>query len=209
MEPMKREATARICLVGNAPTREDHSREIDAAKVVIRINNTFGHGSVTGNRTTHLFLINCGGQMRAWLDDAAFRQMPALLQAEEVLLPIHPAKDDLIEPPLTRDERSAPDGRNYADEALATLTSMGKRAALVDVEHFLKASAILGYARPEREMSAPSTGLIALLWALDTFASPIAIYGFGFDGWSGHRWDREKAFFEAMHEAGRIRLGSV
>jgi hypothetical protein len=55
-------------------------------------------------------------------------------------------------------------------------------------------------------MSAPSTGLIALLWALETFGCPINVYGFGFDGWEGHRWDRERAFFETMQVEGRARL---
>ncbi|WP_268879183.1 hypothetical protein [Jiella pelagia] len=164
---------------------------------------------MTGSRTTHLFVINCGGQMREWLADPAFVQRAAVRQADEILLPIHPAKDGLIVPPLTDDERSSPDGRNYTQEACAMLAALGKRAAAVDVRHFLTASAIIGYERPERAMSAPSTGLIALVWALETFDDTIAVHGFGFEGWAGHRWDRERAFFEAMHDAGRIRLSPV
>ena len=195
-----------ISLVGNAPHERDRSAAIDASDSVIRINNCFGLGGVNGSRTTHLFLINCGGQMREWLDDPDFLARPAVAQADEILLPIHPGKDDLIEPPLSEAEHLAPDARNWAPEAEARLRADGRSVTRVGVETFLRAAAIIGYEQPQRDMSAPSTGLIALLWALETFGGPIDVYGFGFDGWDGHRWDRERAFFETMQNEGRVRL---
>lgn len=195
-----------ISLVGNAPHERDRSAAIDASESVIRINNCIGLVGVNGSRTTHLFLINCGGQMREWLDDTAFLTRPAVVQAGEILLPIHPAKDDLIAPPLDEAERKAPDARNWAPEAEAMLRADGRTVTRVDVDIFLRACAVIGYPRPQRDMSAPSTGLIALLWALETFGGPIDVYGFGFDGWDGHRWNRERAFFETMQDEGRVRL---
>ncbi|WP_050767419.1 hypothetical protein [Aurantimonas manganoxydans] len=195
-----------ISLVGNAPHERDRSASIDASESVIRINNCFGLGGVNGSRTTHLFLINCGGQMREWLDDPDFLARPAVAQAGEILLPIHPGKDDLVEPPLDDAERSAPDARNWAPEAEARLRANGRSVTRVEVDIFLRACAVIGYGRPLRDMSAPSTGLIALLWALETFDNPIDVYGFGFDGWDGHRWSRERALFETMHGEGRVRL---
>lgn len=195
-----------ISLVGNAPHERDRSAAIDASESVIRINNCFGLGGVNGSRTTHLFLINCGGQMREWLDDPEFPARPAVAQAGEILLPIHSGKDDLIAPPLTEAERLTPDSRNWAPEAEAMLRADGRTVSRVGVETFLRAAAIIGYELPQRDMSAPSTGLIALLWALDTFGGPIDVYGFGFDGWDGHRWDRERAFFETVQNEGRVRL---
>ena len=195
-----------VCLVGNAPTTFDRSGIVDGCDVVIRINDASGFGGVNGHRLTHLFLINCGGQMREWLDDPEFAVRPVVAAAAEILLPIHPAKDEMIVPPLTPAERSHPDAANYADEARKMLEKHGKTVSVVSVEIFLQAAAIIGFERPERAMDAPSTGLIALCWALETFDDPIDIVGFGFAGWDGHRWGRERAFFEKLQAGGRIRL---
>ena len=51
----------RIAIVGNAPTEEDWSSLIDGADYVVRFNNAFGYGGVTGTRSDELYLINCGG----------------------------------------------------------------------------------------------------------------------------------------------------
>ena len=198
-----------VSLVGNAPTDRDRAAAIDRSDVVIRINDCFGLGGVNGSRISHLFLINCGGQMREWLDDPGFADRPAVAGAGEILFPIHPDKDDLIEPPLGADERMAPDARNWAAEAGEMLRAGGRPVTLVDVAIFLRASAIIGNGRTERHMSAPSTGLIALVWALETFSDPIDVYGFGFEGWPGHRWDKERAFFERMRDEGRVRLHPI
>lgn len=198
-----------VSLVGNAPTARDRAAAIDRSDVVIRINDCFGLGGVNGSRVSHLFLINCGGQMREWLDDPGFPDRPAVAGAREILFPIHPDKDDLIEPPLDAEERMHPDARNWAAEAGERLRASGRHVTLVDVAIFLRASAIVGNRRPARDMSPPSTGLIALVWALETFAGPIDVHGFGFDGWHGHRWDRERAFFARMRDEGSVRLHPI
>ncbi|MEE2951274.1 MAG: hypothetical protein VYD57_08465 [Pseudomonadota bacterium] len=193
-----------VWLIGNAPVAEDRSRAIDGAEVVVRFNNAFGFGGVTGTRTTHLFLINCGGQAREWLADPNFADRAQAQAAGTILLPIHPAKDDLYRPPLTEAERHEPDAVNMADAMVLMLRGAGKRVGILPPELFLKACRVIGYERPERGMAAPSTGLIALLWALENFDLPIVATGFGFDGWPGHRWVAERAFFEALRGEGRL-----
>jgi len=61
-----------VALVGNAPDPTERAAGIDAADWVVRFNNAAGFGGVTGRRTTHLALVNHGGQMREWLADPAF-----------------------------------------------------------------------------------------------------------------------------------------
>lgn len=195
-----------VWLIGNAPVAQDRSRAIDGAEVVVRFNNAFGFGGVTGTRTTHLFLINCGGQAREWLGNSQLTEGAAVRGADDILLPIHPAKDDLYRPPLTEAERHEPDAVNMADAMALMLRGTGKRVGILPPELFLKACRIIGYARPERGMAAPSTGLIALLWALESFDLTIVATGFGFDGWPGHRWAAERAFFEALRDEGRLVL---
>ncbi|RFC64350.1 hypothetical protein DYI37_08490 [Fulvimarina endophytica] len=198
-----------VRLVGNAPTALDRAAFVDAGEVVIRINNAFGFSGVNGARTTHLVLVNCGGQMREWLDEPGFADRLLVRTAGEILLPIHPGKDDLADPPLSQDERTAPDARNYAAEAVHALEAAGRPVAVMPAAIFLKACRLIGYERPERGMDAPSTGLLTLLWALERYAGPIDVLGFGFEGWSGHRWSRERAIFEDFEAKGRIRLHPI
>lgn len=195
-----------VWLIGNGPVSRDRSQEIGAAEIVVRFNNAAGFDTVTGTRTSHLFLINCGGQASEWLADPGFVDRPVVRAAKEILLPIHPAKDNHYSPPLTEAERGEPDARNHADAMVSMLERSGKSATILSPNLFLKACRIIGYERPERGMAAPSTGLIALVWALGTFDKPVAATGFGFDGWSGHRWKAERAFFEAQQDKGRLRL---
>ncbi|MDY8108151.1 glycosyltransferase family 29 protein [Fulvimarina sp. 2208YS6-2-32] len=199
--------TKTVWIVGNAPATVDRSAEIDGADIVVRFNNAAGFGGVNGSRTTHLFLINCGGQMREWLDDPDFSERPQVQAADCILLPIHPDKDELIDPPLTREERLDPDARNYAREAHAMLGERSDASvSILPARHFIEACRTIGQIRQERRMPAPSTGLIALHWALATCRSPIDVTGFRFDGWPGHRWEAERAFFRAMEAGGRIRI---
>ncbi|MCK5930934.1 MAG: glycosyltransferase family 29 protein [Fulvimarina manganoxydans] len=196
-----------VRLVGNGPVAEDRSQEIDGTEVVVRFNNAAGFGTVNGTRTTHLFLINCGGQAREWLANPGFVDRASVRTSGEILLPIHPAKDDHYLPPLSAAERGEPDARNHAADMVSMLERSDKAVTVLSPEIFLKACRIIGYERPERGMAAPSTGLIALVWALQTFDMPIAVSGFSFEGWPGHRWEAERAFFEAQRDEGRLRLG--
>ncbi|TPW28165.1 glycosyltransferase family 29 protein [Pararhizobium mangrovi] len=195
-----------ICLVGNAPTTGNEAARIDAMKRVVRFNNAHGFGDVNGSRVTDLFLVNCGGQMREWLDDPAFATRKPMRETRRILLPIHPDKDERIAPPLSAAERADPDGANHADEARMRFSAAGKEVIVVDEAVFLAACAVIGHPRIERAMPAPSTGLIALIWALSTFDEPIDVFGFGFDGWQGHRWAMERAFFHAKENEGRVRI---
>ena len=194
------------CLVGNAPVTENHGALIDQSDLVIRLNKAFGLAGVNGMRTTHLFLINCGGQMGEWLESDAFSQMPALASRPRILLPIHPAKDDWIQPPLSAAERADPAGANHAPAALARLAALGFSAELIAPDLFARALEVIGQPFDRRTTNAPSTGLIALLWALATDPCPIGVFGFGFEGWAGHRWDREADFFQSHADTGRIIL---
>jgi hypothetical protein len=73
----------------------------------------------------------------------------------------------------------------------------------------LDANAILGIDFDRAE--APSTGFLVALHLLQTLPPPVAIdvHGFGFAGWSGHRWEQERAWFEAQAGTGRLRLHPI
>lgn len=198
----------RVALVGNAPQVDDYAAEIDAADLVVRINNAHGLGGATGERTTCLFLVNSGGQMREWLDDPAFTRRRAFRDARHVLLPIDPAHLDLFDPPLTPAQRSGARAEDWTREATARFTAAGKRVTLVPAETFARVCAEIG--TPLRAgFAPPSTGLIAAAYILDALGSAgceVDAYGFGFEGADIHAWSREAAWFHARHAEGALTL---
>lgn len=144
--------------------------------------------------------------MREWLDDPAFAERPVVAAASTIILPIHPDKERLITPPVAPDE-IGPDGQNYAGEAADRFARLGKAVETLPVATFVAAADIIGWRTITADMPAPSTGLLTLVWLLGTFAhAEIHAFGFTFEGWHGHAWDRERAFFAATAATGRLTL---
>lgn len=195
-----------IALVGNAPPTVDQSVAIDRCDLVVRINNACGFGAERGNRITHLALVNCGGQMREWLDEYAFASRPAFRAAQTILLPIHPDKDHLMVPPIATKDVGE-EGRNHAVEAKIRFETLGKSVLILPVSVFLSAAKIIGCTRVTPTMPAPSTGLLVLVFLLSRYrGAKIEAFGFTFEGWHGHRWDLERAFMESLRADGRLCL---
>ena len=198
----------RVALVGNAPEVADHAGEIDGADLVVRMNNAHGLGAMTGSRTTCLFLVNCGGQMREWLDDPAFTRRRAFRDARHVLLPIDPEHVHLFDPPLTAVERRGAAAEDWTREATARFTAAGKRVTVVPANTFARTCREI--ATPMRAgMAPPSTGLLAAAYVLETLGRvgcEIDVYGFGFEGADLHAWSREERWFRERHEEGALTL---
>jgi hypothetical protein len=195
---------ASIALVGNAPPRRDCGAAIDACDAVVRVNRAAGLDAQTGSRVTRLALVNCGGQMREWLQEPAFAGLPALRRAGAVVLPAHPDKDAAMAGRPTAPAQNA-DGANYAPQAQARLRAAGKRAHILRPGVFVAAWRVIGAPPLAPGMAAPSTGLLALVWLLGLRGRPtIHLWGFAFDGWRGHDWPRERAFVEDQARRGRV-----
>ncbi len=61
---------------------------------------------------------------------------------------------------------------------------------------------------PGRRPPAPSTGFLVSLFLLRRYGGMVEIdvYGFGFEGWDGHDFVRERRWFQAMAAGGLLRL---
>ena len=198
----------RVAIVGNAPEIGDRADAIDSADIVVRFNNTHGLGGVTGSRTTYLFLINCGGQMREWLDDPGFTARKAVRDAEAIYLPIDPAHLDAFDPPLTREQRAGAEAEDHTAAAVRRLSRAGKRVEILPSREFEASCARIGTAM-KAGMAPPSTGYLAARYFVETLGRAgcrIEAYGFGFEGFEAHAWDRERCWFEARARAGELRL---
>ena len=186
---------ASVALVGNAPGTE--AAAADAMGHVVRFNNAPGFGGRAGSRVTHLALVNRGGQMREWLADPGFLDRPVVRQAQAFLLPF----------PMLPEAQNVPEPICFTREALALLRPLGKPVHLLPEALHDEARRALG-ARSEGRPN-PSTGFLvalALLLGRPAGSSAVEAYGFGFDGWTGHPWAAERAWFAAAHAAGRLRL---
>ena len=215
MRPLSSEASRRrragpvprAVLVGNAPTEVGAAAMAAEAELVVRINAACGLGGLHGTRTTHLFVVNCGGSMAERLANPRFERSPPVEAAGTVILPIAPETDDLRDPPVPLAERAAPDARNHAGEATARLRAAGKRVEVLPAALFAEAVRAAGHERLAPDTPPPSTGLIALVWLLTTRPDHhVHAFGFGFEGWDGHAWDGERACFERHAAAGRLTL---
>lgn len=207
--------TPRVVLVGNAPSPEDRSREIDAADLVVRFNDARGFGAGTGSRVDELFLVNRGGAAAEWLEDATFAHRPVVAAAGRVLLPLHPASRYLG----TRagaDGRVHRDDRDHGDALETLLASPARRVVRLTAGHHERCCEALGLvvapcADEAVDDARPSTGFVALLWYAATLPpqARIVLHGFTFEGWPGHPWAREREHVARLRRAGRVELVPV
>ncbi|UWQ22630.1 hypothetical protein [Jannaschia sp. W003] len=193
--------------MGNAPLEGDVSREVDRADRVVRFNKTRGFGGATGCRIDDLFLVNCGGQMREWLHDPAFWRSRPVAAARRISLPVAAVRAGSGLLAARGASPCARDGVNYEHDARARLRGRPVRT-MPDVlrRRAIRDLAALG---PSGDAAFwPSTGLLGLYWydAVTDGDVRFALYGFGFTGWGGHAWDRERAWVARRARAGRIRL---
>ena len=189
-------ATASLAIVGNAP-ETGAAKAIDAAACVVRFNNAAGFGGRTGSRVTHLALVNRGGQMREWLQDRSFLDRPVVRAAQAFILPF----------PMLPAAQNGPEPICWTREALALLRPSGRPIHILPEALHDRARHLLG--PRTRGRPNPSTGFLvtlALMLGRAADADPARAYGFGFDGWPGHPWAAERAWFAEAHAAGRLHL---
>jgi hypothetical protein len=186
-----------MAIVGNAPEPRAMASAIDEAACVVRFNNAAGFGGRTGSRVTYLALVNRGGQMREWLEDEHFLDRPVIRAAEAFILPF----------PMLAAEKNVPEPICWTREILARLRPTGRPIHILPESLHERARRLLAAGASGRPN--PSTGFLvtlALLFDRPSDADPIQAFGFGFDGWPGHPWAAERAWFERAEAAGRLRL---
>ncbi|MFJ7437558.1 hypothetical protein ACIQW5_07895 [Methylorubrum thiocyanatum] len=200
-EPLEVSPGASLAIVGNAPetgaAAAIDAAAIDAADCVVRFNNAAGFRAATGSRVTHLALVNRGGQMREWLEDRHFLERPAVRAAGAFILPF----------PMLPAEHNRPETICWTREVLALLRPSGRPVHILPEALHERARRLLAPRTPGRPN--PSTGFLvtlALLLARGQGAAPVQAYGFGFDGWLGHPWAAERAWFADQEAAGRLNL---
>lgn len=198
-----------IAFVGNGPVAGDVAAAVDGADWVVRFNKAAGFGGRTGRRVDDLFLVNCGGQAHEWARDAAFWRSAQVAATRCVSLPV--ARHDRGSG-MKAFARAAPadrDGVNFERDMRRRLRRHPCRVRTMP--ETLRLSAISALARIEPRPDAPiwpSTGFLALYWydRLSDADTRMVLFGYGFSGWPGHPWARERAWVMDRIRAGRMRL---
>ena len=198
-----------IAFVGNAPGVADIADDVDGADWVVRFNKTRGYGGRTGRRIDDLFLINCGGQMHEWLHEPAFWTGRPLADTRYVSLPIASHQPGSG---LRAYAHSGPDDRHGVNFETDVRARLRDRAASVrTLPEAVRRAAIAALAAiggPTDGPIWPSTGFLALFWydRMVGDGTRLALHGFGFSGWSGHPWAREREWVARRARSGRVRL---
>lgn len=196
----------RIAVVGNAPTEKDLCSHIDGADRVVRFNNAFGYGGVTGTRIDDLHLVNCGGQPLEWLRSDTFWTRDYLVRTTQITLP-------LAAPDRRRRLSSADDGRcqstdglNFEWDLRDALKRLGKTVRTLPTETVDAAVEVLRGLGGDGKQITPSTGYLAVYDYLEQCGrdTVIDLYGFSFAGWCGHSWACEKAWVLQQQKTGRL-----
>ncbi|WP_062115170.1 glycosyltransferase family 29 protein [Aureimonas sp. AU40] len=196
-----------IAVVGNAPEAGRIGPLVDRADWVLRFNNAQGFGAATGQRVTHLFLMNFGGQTREWLAEESFHRRPAVARAQGFVLPIDPGRDERRQPTPTRAKWQGGE-QDWTPELAQRLGLHRRPAWLLNDPLFHAAGDALRRHGAARE-AVPSTGFLALFWLTRHLGGrrvPVHVHGFGFAGWEGHGWDAERCWAEGQARRGLLRL---
>ena len=196
----------RIAIVGNAPTDEDRSSLIDGADYVVRFNNAFGYGGVTGMRIDELYLINCGGQPLEWLRSDAFWSRDYLARTSCISLPLAAQNRRPSLAIIDNDNGRSVDGLNFEWEMRAVLRPLGKTVRTLAPATVTAARSALRASGADSAEINPSTGYLAAFTCLERCARDtiVELYGFTFVGWGGHSWDAEKAWVLDQQIKGRL-----
>jgi hypothetical protein len=194
-----------VVLVGNSRVQTGLP-VLEEKSFIIRFNVPRHQIAETGVKCDALCVTNHGNPGRRMAKFKRLRNNPFVTTSTEIWFPRPRAKSSwtcLVNHPFrgtrwTLDHSWHIARRNgFQDHTLVFLSK----------ENWLKAFDLLGLDKGQSEVS-PSTGFLALTYALDRFAREheIHVLGFTFEGSNAHPWALERAAVEKMDAEGKVRL---
>jgi uncharacterized protein YggL (DUF469 family) len=166
-----------VALVGNGFVRPEHASEIDGHDVVVRFNRAWYCG-IYGKKTSVIAFAHFSRTTDGIVNHLALKG------AEEFWF---------LRPPLGDDDRLLRSEKILRGRVWHPMDPDRTRHTLL--------------AFKTEEGKKPSTGALAMDYALDRFPdSVISVFGFSHQGSQYHDWAAEKAWFDSLSRAGRIRM---
>lgn len=200
--------TDRIAIVGNAPTKTDISSAIDCADRVVRFNNAYGFGNLTGTRIDDLFLVNCGGQPLEWLQSNTFWAQDYMAATPQITLPFRASEQRRSMQCVTDHDPQSIESLNFEWDLRDAFRPFGKIISTLPDQTVSAAMRTLRDFGATGSRITPSTGYLAIYAYLDRCSpsTAIDIYGFTFAGWGGHSWSAERAWVDFQRQRGNLCL---
>ncbi len=200
----------RTAFIGNAPMVGNPAASIDACERVVRFNDAHGFGGATGSRVTELYLVNRGGAPAEWLDDPALGARPAVAATPRVVLPLHP-DSDYLGVRRSANGRVHRDDRDHTRALVERLCTPERAVDILGAAVHERACRALGLTPDGADERRPSTGFVALHHHLVARGprGRTLLYGFTFEGWEGHPWQREREWIAAREAEGAVTLVPV
>jgi hypothetical protein len=189
-----------VAIVGNGPVAEGLAARIDASDMVIRFNEPAGAPERIGTRTDILFVMNSGKSMQRRVSDPAYLASPAFVEAHQIILPYHPSIIARYHPKPNLLSKAKGRKADWTADAIAVFGAAGKPVTVLPTQFYEACCEELGISPDKRTTLFPSTGLIGIRYALYELAAPpdaIGLYGFSWQGWKRHDWQRERAWADA------------
>jgi hypothetical protein len=197
----------RIVIVGNGPVEAGLAERIDSADIVIRFNEPGGLPGRVGTRTDILFLMNSGKSMQERLASPAYWQSTLVRNAREIILPYHPSIIKEFHPRPNLLSRLKGRKADWTAETLQKIEALGKTAKVLPAEFYFETCRILGIARTHLKSVFPSSGLLAIRYAIEEFKSDtwtIEFCGFSWEGWKRHAWGSEQEWVAEQIAQGKV-----
>lgn len=199
-------------IVGNGPLSADDRALIATADHIIRFNRTPNLKGDMNARTDELVLACSNNQIGKFLLRGHYRSDQAFQQARCLVLPYHPTIiRRYMMKRLSLLSRLKGRRSDWSDYCVEIANQEGKLTEILPMELYYDACKLLEIQTEARGFF-PSSGVMIVLRELrDKQNKPdeIHVFGFGFTGWEGHPWEREKALISQFDREGDLELHPV
>ena len=195
-----------VVIIGNAPIGKDFTELVNAASFVVRFNEAGNYNRNCGTRTDALCVTNLCDPGRRFAKTRIVKTLPFISQTHEIWFPrtsdYYPLQYWFK--PLGRDAfRRA----NYARHIVSRNQLQDKKVVSFSTELYQAACRDLHLPADRLDGQVPSSGYLAVHYALERFPAPefkVVLLGFSFQGLGPHCWAREKERVEGLQKAGSL-----
>ena len=195
-----------IMIVGNGPVQEGAASVIDAADLVIRVNDCRSCGA-GGEKTDIVAVCNTGRPALTMLGGGRWKSNAAVRQAREIWCVRASEKFRELRPQI---EERHPDLHDlcddYTDGFRAFAKATGRSFHVVPASTHESVDAEQKHYDPG-EYVVPSSGLIVIAEVLAHWMRPsdrVVLGGFGHAGWEWHPFGAERRYVDALVSKGRL-----
>jgi hypothetical protein len=191
-------------IVGNGEIGAEGAAAVAAARFVIRFNECRSYEASPG-RTDVVAVCNTGRPAKAMLSSEIWRAHPAVVEASEIWSVRDPEKFAALKGPLAISHPELDDFcDDYTSQFNAFCKEAGKTHVVVDTMIHEGVDQALAAFDPAPYV-VPSSGMIVIAEVMNRFPdAPIALAGFGHQGWEWHPFAAERQLVDAYVAASRV-----